>query len=331
MSGPLLSVVVPVRNAAGFLMPLAEAFARQGTDAFEVIFVDDGSTDESPALLEQIAGSGAFCARVVLRAHAGVGAARNAGLLRAAGRYVTFVDADDMIAPDYVRTLADCAARGGDLYVFRHARVVGGEAAFDNLSGREREISAEELLDAFLLNPTRFGVYDFLVCRALLAEAALAFPEGYPYYEDYDFTLRLFDAAGGARSVEKCVYCYRAAPNSAMSTYSDERIRCLELFDDARSQYLRGRVSFYARFRKWFVARLAWSVLWQASVAMDASAARAFVGQTGMRARMRMLNDYPDRRVRYSARAYRLCPGLTRLMMKARGKGRTLLRGEKGK
>ncbi len=329
MTGPLLSVVVPVRNAAGYLMPLAEAFARQEADAFEVIFVDDGSSDESPALLERIAASGAFCARILRQPHAGVSAARNAGLGRAAGRYVAFVDADDMIAPDYVRTLADCAARGGDLYVFRHARVVRGEAAFDNLNGQEREVSADALLEAFLENPTRFGVYDFLVRRSLIGEAALGFPVGYPYYEDYDFTLRLFNAAEDARAVERCVYCYRAAPNSAMSTYSDERIRCLELFGDARSQYLEQRVSFYAKYRKWFAARLAWSVLWQASVAMDARGARVLAKKAGMRARMRMLNDYPDRRVRYSAWAYGLCPGLTTLMMKARGKGRTLLRREK--
>lgn len=329
MTGPLLSVVVPVRNAAGYLMPLAEAFARQAGDAFEVIFVDDGSTDESMALLERIAASGAFCVRIVRQSHAGVSAARNAGLLRATGRYVAFVDADDMIAPDYIRTLADCAARGGDLYVFRHARVVGGEASFDNLSGQERQVSAGALLDAFLGNPTRFGVYDFLVRRALIREAALGFPVGYPYYEDYDFTLRLFNAVEDAREVERCVYCYRAAPNSAMSTYSGERIRCLELFDGARSQYLVWRVSFYEKYRKWFAARLAWSVLWQASVVMDARAARALAKEAGMRARMRMLNDYPDSRVRYSAWAYVLCPGLTIWIMKARGKRRTLLRREK--
>lgn len=329
MSELLLSVVVPVRNAAPYLMSLADAFARQASDAFEVIFVDDGSTDESCALLEHIAASGAFRARMTRQEHGGASAARNAGMERAAGRYLAFVDADDMIAPDYVKTLLACAARGGDLYAFRHARVVRGEAAFDNLSGREREVPAEALLEAFLQNPTRFGVYDFLVRRALAEEAGLRFPAGYPYYEDYDFILRLMDAAEGAREVDRCVYCYRAAPGSAMSTYSDERLRCLELFGDERSQYLEHRRSFYARYRKWFVARLSWSVLWQAAVATDARAALVFAREAGMRARMRRLADYPDARVRWSALVYGLCPGLAIVLMKARGKGRTLLRRQR--
>ncbi len=326
MTEPLLSVVIPVRNAASYLPSLADAFARQATDAFEVIFVDDGSTDGSGALLDRIAASGALRALVVRRAHAGVSAARNAGMECASGRYLAFVDADDMIAPDYAKTLLACAARGGDLFVFRHARVVRGEAAFLNLSGAEREVSSDALLEAFLRNPTRFGVYDFLVRRALAVRANLRFPEGYPYYEDYDFTLRLFDATDGARAVDRCVYCYRAVSGSAMSTYSGERFRCLELFDEARSQYLEDRSHFYARYRKWFVARLSWSVLWQVSVAMDARAARAFARETGVRERMKSLIDYPDRRVRFSARAYGLCPRLAVLFMKARGRGRTLLR-----
>jgi glycosyltransferase involved in cell wall biosynthesis len=326
MTELLLSVVVPVWNAAGSVMTLADAFARQKADAFEVIFVDDGSTDESAALLDRIAVSGAFRALVVRREHAGVSAARNAGMKRATGRYLTFADADDVIAPDYVKTLASCAAHGCDLYVFRHSRIVRGEAAFDNLSGREREIPSDALLEAFLANPTRFGVYDFLVSRALAQRAGLRFPEGYPYYEDYDFILRLIDAAEGAREVDRCVYCYRAVPGSAMSTYSGERFRCLELFVDPRSQYLEHRRSFYERYRKWFVARLSWSVFWQALVALDARAGRALAREIDMRERMKRLTDYPDRRVRWSARAYGLCPALATLIMKAHGRGRTLIR-----
>lgn len=324
MTEILLSVIVPVHNAAAYIPNLTAEFARQRSDALEVLFVDDGSSDESPALLARAALSGGNV-RVITLPHGGVSAARNAGMARAAGRYLAFADADDMIAPDYVQTLLNCAARGGDLYVLRHSRVVRAEAAFDNLSGQERAASSEALLEMLLRSPTRFGVYDFVIRRKLIEEAGLQFPCGYPYYEDYDFALRLFDAARDARMIERCVYCYRAVPGSAMSTYSAERLRCLELFDAAHSQYLKRHANFYPRFRKWFVARLSWSVLWQAAVAMDACAALSFARAAGMRGEMKKLRDYPDRRVKWSARAYALCPRLAIWMMKARGKGRTLL------
>ncbi len=329
MTAFLLTIVVPVRNAAAHIPALADAFARQKPDSFEVVFIDDGSTDESAHILEKIAATGAFPVRIACKAHAGVSAARNAGMALATGRYVAFVDADDMIAPDYVDALASCASRGGDLYVFRHSRVVHGSPVFTPLCGAQRIVSSDDLLELFLTNPTHFGVYDFLVSRALIEGAGLRFPEGYPYYEDYDFTLRLFDAAQKIWSVERCIYCYHAAPNSAMSTYSRERLRCLELFDEPRSQYLVRHRSFYVRYRKWFVARLSWSVLWQTGVAVNLRAARAFVRDAGMRMRMRQLTDYPDRRVRWSARAFGLFPFSTILILKACGKGRTLLARER--
>lgn len=328
MTAMMVSVIVPVYNAAAYLPALAAEFARQAGDAFEVVFVDDGSTDDSLAILNRIAAEGQFRAVVVAQQNAGASAARNAGMRAARGKYIAFVDADDMIAPDYLRALCAFAENGDALTVFRHARTVGAQPVFEARSGARTHMQADDLLALFLQNPTRFGVYDFLIRRDLIERAYLRFPEGYPYYEDYDFTLRLFDAVGGAVHIDHCLYCYRAAPGSAMSTFSEERMRCLELFDETRSQHLRHRRVFYQKFELWFVARLCWSVMWQASVSMDARAALAFARRHGIRGQMRRLADFPDKRVSASARAFVRAPRLFIFMMKALGAGRTLLARE---
>ena len=328
MSDILISVVVPVFNAAPYLPSLADSFAAQAQDRFEVVFVDDGSTDGSGSILDAALSSGRFRAQVIHRENAGVSAARNAGMARSAGAYLAFVDADDAIAPNYISTLTMLAESGAELTILRHARVVEDRPRFDVPGGAIGEAPADALLNQFLFNPTRFGVYDFLIRRDLVLRARLAFPNGYPYYEDYDFTLRLFNAVQSAHFSDACVYCYRAAPGSAMSTFSEERLRCAELFSGHSSQYLKQRAAFYARFSKWFVARLFWSAMWQACVAMKYREAIAFFRSNRMRARMKMLLDYPDARVRLSAAAFVVAPPIAIRVMGILGGRRTLLAGK---
>lgn len=96
-SGPLLSVIVPVFNAEAHLQECLSSIAAQTLRDFEVIIVDDGSTDGSRSLAEAFAASDTRFA-VVSTPNGGVSRARNLGLDLAQGDYVTFMDADDWLA-----------------------------------------------------------------------------------------------------------------------------------------------------------------------------------------------------------------------------------------
>lgn len=325
MSDILVSCVVPVFNAARHLPALTDMLAKQRSNDFEVIFVDDGSTDESSAMLDSISASGKFSSRVIHQANGGASAARNAGMAAAQGRYVTFLDADDGIADDYAAVITRHANEGRELTVFNHSRVVDGDFWYDIPAADEKICSAEEMLEDFIKNPTGFGVYDFLIKRELIEKKGIRFPEGYPYYEDYDFILHVLAVAGDIVRAGECIYCYRAAPGSAMSTFNDKRMECLELFEGERGLYLKSIPEFCARFQKWFIARLRWSVMWQACVSMDAGAARDFGRRWNMRSYMKRLTDYPDRRVSISARIYLMCPYIYIMTMGILGRRRTLI------
>lgn len=94
MSELLLSVIVPVYNAAATLEKCAASVLDQAPEAAELILVDDGSADDSPALCDRLAAEDCRV-RVIHQKNGGASAARNAGLAAARGRYVQFVDADD--------------------------------------------------------------------------------------------------------------------------------------------------------------------------------------------------------------------------------------------
>ena len=104
MADPLLSVVIPVYNGTRYLPPLIESLLAQGSVPDEVIFVDDGSTDGSSAMISRL-GAGLAGLRIVAQENQGQAVARNFGMGHARGRYLAFLDADDIVGADMYATL----------------------------------------------------------------------------------------------------------------------------------------------------------------------------------------------------------------------------------
>ena len=98
-----LSIIVPVYNVAPYLRRCAASLLSQNGVGLELILVDNGSTDESGSMCDQIAGEDGRV-RVIHKPNGGLSSARNAGLALAKGTYVTFVDSDDWVEPDCYET-----------------------------------------------------------------------------------------------------------------------------------------------------------------------------------------------------------------------------------
>ncbi|MDR2463835.1 MAG: glycosyltransferase [Verrucomicrobiales bacterium] len=112
---PTLSVIVPLYNAGKFFAPFMESLLAQNIAGWEIIIVNDGSTDGSGLAARTYAERHPFI-RVIDQPNQGVSVARNTGLSAAVGRYVAFPDADDVLRPGMYRTLLLAAEeRGLDL------------------------------------------------------------------------------------------------------------------------------------------------------------------------------------------------------------------------
>lgn len=98
---PKFSIIIPVYNAARYLRECLDSVVAQTYTDFEVICVDDGSTDGSGAILDEYAAKDRHF-RVIHQPNAGAWAARNAALEVAQGEWITFVDADDRIRPGWL-------------------------------------------------------------------------------------------------------------------------------------------------------------------------------------------------------------------------------------
>lgn len=107
---PLLSVIVPIYNVQNYLQRCVDSLVAQTIKDFEIILVDDGSTDESASICDENAKKNKNI-RVIHKKNGGLSSARNAGLEIATGKYISFIDSDDYVEPDMMKVLIDRAEK----------------------------------------------------------------------------------------------------------------------------------------------------------------------------------------------------------------------------
>lgn len=186
VDGPLVSVLMPVRNRAGVVATALASLAEQSLESWELVVVDDGSTDDTPAVLDRWAAHDPRI-RVVRQSWGGVSAARNRALSEARGRYVAFLDSDNTWRPDFLR-LALAAMHGQGLraaYAAMALRDHGDPADPDRIVHRAFQGSLPELL---VVNHVDLNV---LVAERDLVREVGGFDETLRRWVDHDLALRL--------------------------------------------------------------------------------------------------------------------------------------------
>lgn len=104
---PKVSLIIPVYNVSKYLERCVETIARQTFNDFEAIFVNDGSTDNSAELCQQLISPYPYM-RMVCKENGGLTSARVFGLHESIGEYICFIDSDDYLHPEYLKSLYDC-------------------------------------------------------------------------------------------------------------------------------------------------------------------------------------------------------------------------------
>jgi len=107
---PIVSVVIPAYNAAAYVRQAIDSVLTQTYPDVEAVVVDDGSTDETGAIVDAIA-LGEPRVNVIHRSNEGRSTARNTGVEHARGEYLCFLDADDWILPDNIQRQIDVLSR----------------------------------------------------------------------------------------------------------------------------------------------------------------------------------------------------------------------------
>ncbi len=227
MDNPKVSVIIPVYNTEPWLKECLESVLRQTMADFEVVCVDDGSTDRSGAVLREYAAKDARFS-VISQNNKGQSAARNAGLNAARGTYIYFLDSDDYIEPDLLETACrKLDNKNLDIVFFDTAvfgetgisrETVDTKNKYYTMHGDYSEVSkGEDLLFNFIKN----GDFCSSVCkqivrRGFLEEHQLRFYEGI-INEDDLYTFKATALAGRAAYIHRVFFHRRLRKDSTMT------------------------------------------------------------------------------------------------------------------
>ena len=222
---PQVSVIVPVYNAEKYLAECVDSILAQSLRDIEVILVDDGSTDASPALCDAYMEKD-HRVRVIHKANGRAASARNAGLKIAQGEYVAFVDSDDWIAPDMYEKML---AAGADVCLCDYVRFRGEqEFPFTQPNIREgyydKEQIRTEVYPHLVMDGVEYPVtisnWVMLTKRALIVENELSYREDIWISEDAPFGSEVLYCANSFAYLKgQRFYHYRTTEGSASKTY----------------------------------------------------------------------------------------------------------------
>lgn len=217
---PEISIIVPVYNVEKYLSECLDSILAQTFTDFELILVNDGSTDRSKPMLLDFAKKDTRI-KIISQEFSGPSKARNTGLTVSQGDYVCFIDSDDIIARDYCRILYDAIVKtNSDFSVCASQRFKDGTIPTIKKPGYNiAVIDTENYLDMQLSKKSEFGVWNKLYRRSAIQ--GMRFREGM-LNEDVFWSADLAVQCKKCAVVDQECYFYRQRSGSIMSAQAKQ-------------------------------------------------------------------------------------------------------------
>lgn len=226
-----VSIIVPVYDIEEYLVECIESILAQTWKHFEIILVDDGSTDSSGKMCDEYAEK-YNCIFVIHKKNGGLSSARNAGIDVARGNYLAFIDSDDVVHPDYLRELVNIVEKeNADLVACDFC--VGTSCQWGETSEIKYDIRRDEdVLERMNDNDVVVTVaWNKLYHAKFFKEYNLRYPEG-KIHEDMFLTPQILHCTNKMVITNQKLYFYRQRKNSIMnSSFSIKQLDSLEAIE----------------------------------------------------------------------------------------------------
>lgn len=214
MSKPFFTVIVPVFNAERYIRQCIDSIICQHYANFELLLIDDGSTDSSGRICEEYAQRDARV-KVFHKQNGGVSSARNLGLDIASGEWISFVDSDDWVDSSYFETINNYVGQVDLLFFANTRHFVDGSTTiqlYKHVDASSKDYIEKEILQ-IKTNQSRYEYWGFTwnKCfkKAIIDACGIRFVESLSYREDHVFTDEYSRHCNSLKFIPISIYNYR--------------------------------------------------------------------------------------------------------------------------
>lgn len=279
---PLISIIIPVYNAAKFLDQTITSCLKQDYPHLEIILINDGSTDDSKIICEKYQKTSvATTSSSILffdRPHQGVSTTRNFGLDHFSGEYFCFLDADDLLADNFISTLYALAKENNlDYITSGYQRFVGNFPTSEPQNPASAKSSKEKPRKPKSTKSSResLRIYDksdfykqlldlnsgYNFCHMKLFKKSLRhirFDESLSVAEDALYNFKILNELNSFGATSAPLYLYRVHQNSTVRTFSEDYIEKYRIALQKIGNYLQeNQGDLYQKYQNYFYAFVA--------------------------------------------------------------------------
>lgn len=228
-----VSVIVPVYNAEEYIGATLDSIINQDFNSYEIIVVDDGSTDQSPEIISEKLTKSTADYRIIRQDNAGVSSARNRGMQEATGEYLVFIDADDYVTGNHLSELYNGET---DFSMVQFIKKENDKLSTPHRFSTE-SITCDEFIKKELRMEMPFNFWQLMYKASIIKENSIRFNPNLIYGEDIDLALRALLYGDEVAISNEATYYYIQHSQSAIKTSEYRRFEVIEIFENLAEFY----------------------------------------------------------------------------------------------
>ncbi|WP_052380197.1 MULTISPECIES: glycosyltransferase family 2 protein [unclassified Pseudoalteromonas] len=216
-----ISIIVPIYNVEPYLNECLTSLICQNINNYEVILVNDGSTDNSPEIAQRFSDLHPNIFKFFTKKNGGLSDARNYGLNKAQGEFIAFLDSDDYVSPNMLSILYNATQFKADIICFGMSEVSESGAYLRGIPANSKISSGTYTLSECdnLISSSLPNACNKLFKKSLFTANSIIFPKGL-WYEDLAVIPQLFYFANKITYIEDELYFYRKREGAITKTFS---------------------------------------------------------------------------------------------------------------
>lgn len=228
-----VSVIVPVYNCEEYIGTTLDSIINQDFKNFEVIVIDDGSTDRSLEIIKEKLSKSLISHQIIHQENSGVSSARNAGISKATGKYLVFIDGDDYVTGNHLSELYNGKS---DFSLVQFIKKDGDRLSTPYHFSKEF-MSCEDFIKKELNMEMPFTFCQLMYKTSIIKDNGIKFNPDLVYGEDIDFALRALIYGDEVTISNEATYYYLQHPQSAINTSEFRRFEVIEIFEGIADFY----------------------------------------------------------------------------------------------